>query len=168
MFSPTRLFTSGQQTWTSRLHTRTSILHAWTFIVHIQGSRLKVNVQGFRFKVQGFKFKAITIAFSHRSRFMQSLSCWRRKHLWTCAWQLFCWRLQILHSVNSVQDDRDGMNLELWTWNHQTSLHPLVTNPTFLFRRYFIRRERFATGRFLHIYTMYKGVWLQTPRPLSR
>ena len=37
------------------------------------------------------------------------------------------------------------------------SLHPLVIIPTFLFPLYFIRRERFVTGRFLYIYTMHKG-----------
>ena len=40
------------------------------------------------------------------------------------------------------------------TLNFEPFLHPLVTNPTFLFRRYFIRRERFATGWFLHKYTV--------------
>ena len=37
------------------------------------------------------------------------------------------------------------------------SLHSLVIIPTSLFPLYFIRRERFVTGRFLYIYTMYKG-----------
>jgi len=36
-------------------------------------------------------------------------------------------------------------------------LHPLVIIPTFLFPLYFIRRERFVTGGFMHIYTMHKG-----------
>ena len=36
-------------------------------------------------------------------------------------------------------------------------LHLTVIIPTFLFPLYFIRRERFVTGRFLHIHTMHKG-----------
>ena len=29
------------------------------------------------------------------------MSCWRRKHLGTYAWELFCWHLQILHCVQT-------------------------------------------------------------------
>ena len=44
-----------------------------------------------------------------------------------------------------------------WTWNHQTSLHPLIIISTFLFPLYFIKGERFATGRFMHKYTVYES-----------
>ena len=37
------------------------------------------------------------------------------------------------------------------------SLHPLVTNPTFLFLLYFIKGQCFMRCGFMHIYTMYKG-----------
>ena len=36
-------------------------------------------------------------------------------------------------------------------------LHPLVIIPTFLFLLYLIRRERFVTSDFMHIYTICKG-----------
>ncbi len=38
-------------------------------------------------------------------------------------------------------------------YNRNKSLHPSVIIPTFLFSLYFIRRERFISGTFLHIYT---------------
>ena len=70
----------------------------------------------------------------------------------------------VYRSFDYAQDDRDSMNLEswtlnleLWTWNLQTSLHPLVTNPTFLFLLYFIRGQYFMRGTFLHIYTIPEG-----------
>jgi len=44
---------------------------------------------------------------------------------------------------------------ELWTIKHP--LHPLVTNPTFLFLLYFIKGQCFMRCGFMHIYTMYKG-----------
>ena len=46
------------------------------------------------------------------------------------------------------------MNLKLGTLNFEPFLHPLVTNPAFLFRRYFIRGRRFVRGGFMHKYTV--------------
>ena len=41
-------------------------------------------------------------------------------------------------------------------------LHPLVIISTFLSSLYFIRRERFVTGGFMHIYTICKGQKTET------
>ena len=103
-------------------------------------STLRRWVQGLRSKVKGSKFN------SHRSRLML-LSLLTKE-----ASENVC--LIIVLQTFTDPSTTLRMTETAWTWNHQTSLHPLIIISTFLFPLYFIKAERFVTGRFMHKYTV--------------